>query len=193
VSVAFHEVRPGELGDALRSRAVDLVLARTDPGTPGIDGAALRSSPAELLVPAGHRLAGATAVGLADLDGERLLTWSPPGTPYTDMLVGHVRASGAEVRLVESRITGGGDAPDLTEPGAVALVPAGWPAGGSNVRVPLTGGVRLPLLVLWPSGLPSPAVPPAARGAGAREVRAAPRRRAALRCGGAVASVSRWR
>jgi DNA-binding transcriptional LysR family regulator len=158
VSVAFHEVRPGELGDVLRSRAVDLVLARTDPGTPGIDGAALRSSPAELLVPAGHRLAWGGAARLADLDGERLLTWSPPGTPYTDMLVGRLRAAGAGVELVESRVTGGGDPPDLAASGAVALVPAGWPAGTGNVRVPLTGGVSLPLLVLWPTGLPSPAV-----------------------------------
>ena len=157
VSVAFHEVRPAELGQELRLRAVDLVLARTHPGSTGIDGASLRPSPVELLVPAGHRLARAQAVRLADLDGERLLTWSPPGTPYTDLLVTRLRAAGAEVRLVESRITGGADAPELTDTGAVALVPAGWPAG-RNARVTVADEVSLPLLVLWPAGLPSPAV-----------------------------------
>jgi DNA-binding transcriptional LysR family regulator len=158
VSVAFHEVRPRELAEVLRDRTVELVLARTDPGSPGVDGTALRPSPAELLVPAGHRLAGAPAARLADLDGERLHTWSPPGTPYTDLLLTRLRAAGAEVRLVESRITGGGDPPELTDTGAVALVPAGWPAGPRNARVTLTDDVSLPLLVLWPAGLPSPAV-----------------------------------
>jgi hypothetical protein len=66
------------------------VLARTFDGGPEIDSAALRPTPAELFVPAGHRLAAragadAAPVPLAELDGERLLTYNPPGTPYTDM------------------------------------------------------------------------------------------------------------
>jgi DNA-binding transcriptional LysR family regulator len=158
VSVAFHEVRPGNAARALRDRAVDVVLARTERGDPDVESAPLRPSPAELLVPAGHRLAGAAAAGLADLHGELLLTWSSPGTPYTDLLVGRIRAAGAEVRPVRSPVTGTSEAPDLAEAGAVALVPSGWPPGRGNVRVPVTGDVSLPLLLLWPAGLPSPAV-----------------------------------
>ena len=123
-----------------------------------MDAAPLRPSPAELLVPAGHRLAGGAAVRLADLHGELLLTWSSPGTPYTDLLVSRVRAAGAEVRPVRSPVTGASEPPDLAELGAVALVPAGWPPGPANVRVSLADDVSLPLLLLWPAGLPSPAV-----------------------------------
>lgn len=78
LSVAFHEVRPGQLGQVLRDRAVDIVLARTSRGHPELDSAALRPTFASLFVPAGHRLAGKAAVRMADLDGERLLTWSAP-------------------------------------------------------------------------------------------------------------------
>ena len=57
-----------------------------------------------------------------------------------------------------TRVTGGGEAPALSEAGAVALLPAGSPTGAGNARVPLEDDVTLPLLLLWPAGLPSPAV-----------------------------------
>jgi DNA-binding transcriptional LysR family regulator len=158
LSVSFHEVRPGEVSQVLRDRTADLVLARTSRNLNDVDSAALPPSPVELFVPAGHRLARATTARLAELDGERLLTWSAPGTPYTDLLVTRLRAAGAHVEPVESHITGAGDPPDLTETGAVALMPAGWPAGEDNARMTIEDDISLPLLVLWPAGLPSPAV-----------------------------------
>jgi DNA-binding transcriptional LysR family regulator len=158
LSVSFHEVRPGEVPQRLRDRTVDLVLARTSRDTPDVDSAALRPSPVELFVPAGHRLADATTARLAELDGERLLTWSAPGTPYTDLLVTRLRAAGARVEPVQSHISGGGEPPDLTEAGAVALMPVGWPTSAHNARVTIEDDISLPLLVLWPAGLPSPAV-----------------------------------
>jgi DNA-binding transcriptional LysR family regulator len=158
LSVSFHEVRPGEVPQLLRDRTVDLVLARTSRHTPEIDSAPLRPSAVELVVPAGHRLASRASARLAELDGERLLTWSAPGTPYTDRLLTRLRAAGARVEPVQSRITGGGDPPELTETGAVALVPAGWPAGERNARVTIEDDISLPLLVLWPAGLSLPAV-----------------------------------
>jgi DNA-binding transcriptional LysR family regulator len=85
----------------------DVVVARTEPDATGLDSAALAPTPAILLVPAGHRLAPNDSVSLADLDGERLLTWSPPGTPYTDLLVSRVAASGARVESVQAQVTGG--------------------------------------------------------------------------------------
>ena len=55
---------------------------------PASNRVALRPTPAVLAVPAGHRLAQTTErSALAQLDGERVLTWSAPGTPYTDLLV----------------------------------------------------------------------------------------------------------
>jgi DNA-binding transcriptional LysR family regulator len=157
-SVAFQEVRPKAIPQLLRDRTVELVLCRTVTPSPGIESASLRPSPVELIVPAGHRLAGASSARLADLDGERLLTASPPGTAYTDLLLGWLRSAGAEVEAVEMRSTGGSEPPHLTEAGAVALLPEGWPPGKQNVRVPVADDVALPLRVLWPAGLPTPAV-----------------------------------
>jgi DNA-binding transcriptional LysR family regulator len=158
VSVAFHELRPRDVAPSLRDRVVDLVLARVAPPASEVDSAALRPTPAMLVVPAGHRLAGAGAVSLADLDGERLLTWSPLGTPYTDLLVTRLAAAGAGVEAVESRVTGSSDLPDLAPADAVALVPKGWPLADDVVVVPLEDPLDLPLLVLWPAGTQPAAV-----------------------------------
>jgi DNA-binding transcriptional LysR family regulator len=158
LSVSFHEIRPGEVSPKLREHAVDVVLARTDRGAPDVDSAPLRPSRVELFVPHGHRLAGATEVRLAQLDGERLLTWNPPGTAFTDLLVDRLTAAGARVEPVQARIVGGGQPPDLASTDAIALLPAGWPAGEHNLRLPIADEITLPLLLLWPAGLPPPAV-----------------------------------
>jgi DNA-binding transcriptional LysR family regulator len=149
LSVSFHDLRPGEVGSALRSGAVELVVARTAPPGSSLAAAQLRRTPAELRVPAGHRLAGGDAVALAELDGERLLAWSPAGTAYTDMLLATVEAAGARVTPVEAHITGGSSLAELAETGAVALVPAGWPDTAGTVAVALADDVRLPLVALW--------------------------------------------
>jgi DNA-binding transcriptional LysR family regulator len=158
LTVSFHQVRPGEVPGKLRDQDVDLVLARTGSDAPGVDSAALRPSPVELLVPKGHRLAGVEAVRLAQLDGERLLTWSAPGTPFTDLLVDRLAAAGAQVEPVRARVLGGEQPPELSEADAVAVMPAGWPTGEQNVRLPIDDEVSLPLLVLWPAGRPPPAL-----------------------------------
>jgi hypothetical protein len=97
------------------------------------------------------------SVRLRELDGERLLTWSPTGTPYTDLLLTRLSAAGAHVEPVEARVTGGGAPAELADADAVALVPAGWPQG-EHARVAIDDDVSLPLLVLWSAGLPPPAV-----------------------------------
>jgi DNA-binding transcriptional LysR family regulator len=158
LSVSIHEVRPGDVAHQLRTRALELVLARTAPDTPDVDSASLRPTPVVLCLPAGHRLAGATAARLADLDGERLLTWNPPGTPFTDLLVSRLAAAGAHVEPVQARVTGATESSDLADMSAVALMPAGWPGGAGIVQLTIEDDVSLPLLVLWPAGVPSPAV-----------------------------------
>jgi DNA-binding transcriptional LysR family regulator len=156
--VDFREVRPRDLAQLLRKHTVDVVVARTAPDVRGLESAALAPTPANLLVPSGHRLAGDPSVSLADLDGERLLTWSPPGTPYTDLLVSRVAAGGARVEPIQSPLIGGGEPLALAETRAVALMPAGWPPGDDAVVVELTEQVDLPLLVIWLAGDRPPAV-----------------------------------
>jgi DNA-binding transcriptional LysR family regulator len=75
VAVALLEVRPGDIERLLRDRALDMVLARTARAGPEVESAALRPTPAVVAVAADHRLAGAAELTLAELDGERLLTW----------------------------------------------------------------------------------------------------------------------
>lgn len=158
VSVSLLEVRPRDVRRLLRARELDLVLARTSDDAPDVDSAALRPTPAVLCVPTGHRLAGADPVALAQLDGERLLTWSPRGTAFTDLLLTRLAAAGAQVEPVESRVTGSTGLAELADHDAVALMPAGWPPADDVARVALADDVTLPLLVLWPTGAPSAAV-----------------------------------
>jgi DNA-binding transcriptional LysR family regulator len=152
LAVDLREVRPREVAQLLRDRKLDVVVARTEPDATGLDSAALAPTPASLLVPAGHRLAPNDSVSLADLDGERLLTWSPPGTPYTDLLVSRVTASGARVEPVQAQVTGVNAPLALAEAGAVALMPEGWPAGDDAVVIKVVEQVNLPLLVIWLAG-----------------------------------------
>jgi DNA-binding transcriptional LysR family regulator len=158
VSVSLLEVRPRDVRRLLRARELDLVLARTSDDAPDVDSAALRPTPAVLCVPAGHRLAGGDPVGLAQLDGECLLTWSPRGTAFTDLLLTRLAAAGAQVEPVESRVTGSTGLVELADRDAVALMPAGWPPADDVAQVALADDVTLPLLVLWPTGAPSAAV-----------------------------------
>lgn len=158
LSVSFHELRPSGVTEALRDRSVDFALTRTFGGAPDVEQAELRPSPAELVAPPGHRLAADHPVALADLDGARLMTWSAPGTPFTDLLLARIEEAGAAVELVESKVTGGGGAPELAEADAVAIVPVGTYSGTDVVRVPFSDGMSVPLLLLWPRGLPHASV-----------------------------------
>jgi len=158
LSVAIRDVRPREVAPMLRARQVDVVVARTALAAPGLDVVELPPTPAALAVPAGHRLAGEAAVELAAIDGERLLTWSPEGTPYTDMLVERCSRAGAHVTPVESAVTGGSGLVELAALEAVALVPASSPAVDGVAAVALRGEVTLPLLAVRAVGFLSPAV-----------------------------------
>lgn len=157
-SVSFVEVRPAQVAALLRDRDLDLAVVRTSPDRPELDSAALRPTPAELHVPTGHRLAGEAQVRLAQLDGERLLSWNAPGTPFTDLLITRLAAAGARVEPVQAHVLGGYEAPPLADQHAIALLPEGWPVGDAAVQVPLAEPVDLPLLLLWLAGVPRPAV-----------------------------------
>jgi DNA-binding transcriptional LysR family regulator len=160
LSIAMREIRPGEVVRMLADRRLDVVLARSTAPEPGIEVIELPPTPAALVVPAGHRLAGHDAVELAAIDGERLLTWSPPGSPYTDLLVERCRRAGATVTPVETGVTGGTGLPELAALDSVALVPAPWPPVPGTARIALPAGVTLPLSAVRAAGAASP---PAAR------------------------------
>jgi DNA-binding transcriptional LysR family regulator len=161
VSVSLHEFRPRELRALLRDHQIELALTRAA-GTldETLHAAQLRPSAMLLCVPAGHPLAGERPARLEQIDGERMQFPSPPGTPYTDMLLARLAAAGVHVTPVEARVTGGAgiSLTELAVTGAVALMPAGTPPPHGVVAVALEEGFALPLVVLWPAGRPSPAV-----------------------------------
>ena len=159
VSVAFYDVRPAEVARRLRERELELALVRTIAADdPHLHRAGLRSTPAVICVPADHRLASRSSLELHDLDGERLLLPSPPGTPFTDMVLARFATAGVNITSVEAHISG---APSiLTELRAtrtLGLRPIGTELPADVVAIPIPD-IELPLLLLWPAGLPSPAV-----------------------------------
>ena len=168
VSVALHEVRPGELRPLLRSHELDVALVRASGARDEtLHSATLRPTPMVLCVPAAHRLAARSTVTLADLDGERLLVASARGSAYTDLLAEAAEAAGAQVTLVEARVTGGAALlTELAELGAVALMPAGTPPRDGIAVIDVTG-FTVPLVLLWPAGRPSAAVARVRRALGA--------------------------
>jgi DNA-binding transcriptional LysR family regulator len=157
LSIAMREVRPREVAPLLADRSVDVVLARSTQPQPGLEVIELPPTPAALAVPEQHRLAGRDVIDLAEIDGERLLTWSPLGSPYTDLLVERCRRAGAAVTPVESAVTGGTGLVELVALDSVALVPAPSPPVPGTARVALAGDVTLPLVAVRRAGVASPA------------------------------------
>lgn len=151
-TISVIDVRPSAIASLLRTRTLDMVIARTWVEAGGVDSATLRPTPAALFVPEGHPLAGAEPVSLSQLDGRRVLTWNPTGTPYTDLLLTRLEVSGATVEPVRARVTGPTVLDDLARADAVALLPSDWPTTDGISRVALADDLLLPLLVLWPAG-----------------------------------------
>jgi DNA-binding transcriptional LysR family regulator len=155
LSIAVREIRPNEIARRLRDGTVDVVLSRTDPaGDLHVDE--LTPTRAALVVPREHPLRDTASLGA--IDGERLLTWSRPGTPYTDLLVSLARDAGAHVTPVQTTVTGATELFDLPQLKAVAIVPDGWPTGIETRLVALDPPVTLPLLALRQPGPARPAV-----------------------------------
>lgn len=155
-AVAFRDLRPSELRQALRDRDVDIVLARVS-GTVADDlqRGELRPTPMQVHVADAHPVTGAAT--LADFDGARVLTASPRGTPYTELLVTAFAQAGATVTPVEARVTGGAQLlTELVAPDVVAPMPVGT-ASPPGVRHVAVADFTVPLLVLWRAGTPSDA------------------------------------
>ena len=110
-------------------------------------------TPAAILVAEGHRLAGMGKISATDLEGDRLLTFNPPGTPYTDMIVASLAAAGARVEPVESSVVGSSRQMmirELEKQDAVSLVAATEQVPSGAEQLELKEPVSLPLVLIWP-------------------------------------------
>jgi DNA-binding transcriptional LysR family regulator len=156
VAVGLREFGPADLIKALDDRSVDIALARSVAAGPSVSSRALTSTPVSIYLPVEHPLAREASVNVSDLDGERLMTWSPADSPFSTMLLKLMLDGGARVSPVRAPVNGGDDPPLLKETGTVALLPKGWPSGEATVERPTTPAMQLPLFVMWRSGTHSP-------------------------------------
>lgn len=151
--ISVHQVRPAEIEGRLVSGDLDLILARSGANSPRLDSEALTPTPAVILVHEGHRLANRDRVSGPDLDGDRLLTFNPPGTPYTDMILASLDAVGARVVPVESSVVGSSPQMmirEIEKQNAISLVAASDQIPSGAVQLVLDEPLSLPLIVIWP-------------------------------------------
>ncbi|WP_393082793.1 LysR family transcriptional regulator [Streptomyces sp. LN704] len=114
------EVDPHLSVDLVAKGAVDVAVAHDWdiarlPAPPGVEQAVIGDDLCDLLVPAGHPLAGRVSVRRGELAGERWIC-QPPGRVCHDWLVRTLRAAGCEPHIVHQADE---------NPTLVALVAAG--------------------------------------------------------------------
>ncbi|MEV3857091.1 LysR family transcriptional regulator [Streptomyces sp. NPDC050095] len=154
----LSEVDPHLSVDLVAKGAVDLAVAHDWdiaplPAPAGVEQAVIGDDLCDLLVPAGHALAGRRAVRREELGGERWVS-QPPGRVCHDWLVRTMRSAGFEPFIVHQAE----ENPTLTALVAaglgVALIPrlgrGALPAG--VVAVGLDPMPRRRLYALWRSG-----------------------------------------
>jgi DNA-binding transcriptional LysR family regulator len=157
VGVSLRQVEGDALRTALVRGELDVAVVRVVAERDGLDVAVLGETPLAVFVAADHRLARRATIAVGELDGERLLTWGPPGTPFTDLLLAALEAAGVRLEPVRSRASGDRGLDELVTLGAVAVMPAGWSLSPGVVRLTLTEAITLPLLAVSAIARPAPA------------------------------------
>ena len=147
-TVRIVEADPMECFDLLLAGRADLaVVIATDElpprNDPRFDQVWLYDDPLDLLVPAGHRLAGRTSVSLAEAADEEWIM-DHPGRPYQRLVAGACRAAGFTPHVAHEVVEWDTGAALVHAGLGVALVPqlANLPTVYDIVRVPLSGDPR---------------------------------------------------
>ena len=95
LALTLREMTTPQQVAALQSGLIDLGVLRPPVTLAGMQVVRVHREGLALAVPRGHRLAGQAAVGLADLEGEALITYPPVEGPYFHQLImGLLRAAG---------------------------------------------------------------------------------------------------
>ena len=130
---------------AVRTGEIDAGLARLPVDTEGLAARTIRVDPVAVLLPEGHRLAGASAVTLPELAGEPLVIYpAAPRTSWVDFMLSVFREAGVEPGPMH-------EASDTFT--AMALVAAGL---GITLVPGSSGLFARPGLVWRPLGEPAP-------------------------------------
>jgi DNA-binding transcriptional LysR family regulator len=94
VNIALTEMNTAQQQEALRARRIDLGITRAPLHAPGFASELLVREPFVLAVTAGHALASAAQVSVADLHGQPFLMYSHAAyAPFNELLMGMFRSA----------------------------------------------------------------------------------------------------
>jgi DNA-binding transcriptional LysR family regulator len=158
VELTVLEGHGGTLWHDLRDGRLDAVIAPSSFGSPDLRTLKLGSEPLVALVADGHRLAGSGAVGVRELEGERIaVTTHRDGNGHNRMVADLLGEQGVPAAMTRTapgpalyRSVACGDAIIVT------TSPTELPLG-VQAR-PLTPARRVPFELLWRDETPSPAL-----------------------------------
>lgn len=152
VSFTLRQMFPHQLVEAVLDGSVQLGLRRGVVPSGDLDAAVVGYHRVNVAVRAGHRFAARAAVDIADLAGELIALWAPPGTSYySDLLMGACRRSGFEPEYVVSRVQGASTLAAPLTTGGIAFVTeqVGTAFGGRISVVGLRPELLIPVQALW--------------------------------------------
>ncbi|CDO06211.1 LysR family transcriptional regulator [Mycolicibacterium cosmeticum] len=152
LSFTFRQLYPDVLSAGVRDGSVQLGLRRGIAPTGDLSGAVIGYHRVRVAMDSAHRLAGADCVDIAELAGERLALWAPPGSSYfSDFLMSACRRAGFEPDYVVSRVQGAAMVAAPVTTGAIAMVTAepGITMGGRVRVVDLEPTLLVPVQAVW--------------------------------------------
>lgn len=151
-SFTVVQLFPDRLVAGVRDGSVHLGLRRGMVPQERLASAVARYDALRVAVRSAHPLAGRTRLAIAELAGEPIALWAPPGSShYSDFLVNACRRSGFEPQYRVSRVQGcPPEAAALTEDAAAFVTAAPGPAlGGAVTVIELTEPLLVPLQAIW--------------------------------------------
>ncbi|MDV3128037.1 LysR family transcriptional regulator [Mycobacterium sp. 21AC1] len=151
-SFTFRQMFPGQLVAGILDGSVHLGLRRGVVPVGDLAAAVLGYHPVRLALLTEHPLATRDAVDIADLAGQTIALWAPPGSSYySDFLLGACRRAGFEPDYVVSRVQGAATVAAPLTTGAIAFVtaPAGPAMDGRVTVVDVRPPLVVPVQALW--------------------------------------------
>lgn len=152
VSFTLRQLYPDQLNAGIGDGSIQLGLRRGVAPAGLLAAAVVGYHRIRVAVRAEHSLAKAERLDIAELAGERLALWAPPGASnFSDFLMGACRRAGFEPDYVVSRVQGAAMVAAPLTTGAVALVtaPAGPAMDGRVSVIDLEPTLLVPVQAIW--------------------------------------------
>lgn len=151
-SFTIRQLFPDQLVTGVRDGTVHLGLRRGMVPQERLATTVIRYDTLRVAVRSDHPLAVRTHLSLADLAGEFIALWAPPGaSSYSDFLINACRRAGFEPQYRVSRVQGCPPevAPITEDAAAFVTAPPGSAVGGAVTVIDLDGPLLVPMQALW--------------------------------------------